>query len=94
MPAGGDYTAGWHPDGFCFGNRAEAIRTAFLQGDFVHAVNVAIGSLNTISEGDFNGYMFAEIPLNMVWNRQIRRRPRRRSVTRAMGATALLAATG
>jgi cell division protein FtsB len=93
IPAGGDYEAGWHAGaGFCFGNRTEPIRSAFLQGDFVHAVNVAIGSMNSISEGDFDYYRFAEIPLNMVWTRQVRRRPRRRkSVAQAMGAVALLA---
>ena len=86
IPVGGEYNSGWEGGGFCFGNRAPSMRDSFVQGDFVHAINQAIGALNSISEGDFDYcyFMFAEIPMEMVWQRNIRTRPRRRQMGRAV----------
>lgn len=82
-PAGGEYTQGWHVEynGFCFGRqRAGQIYSAFVARDFCHAVNLAIGTLNALSEGDEylveRGH-FAEIPPQAVWVRKPRARARR-----------------
>lgn len=85
-PAGGDYTAGWHEgSGFCFGsNRSETIEAAFRGGDICHALNLAIGTMNSINRYDEDEVLFggfAEIPLAATWQRTPRTRPRRRAVT-------------
>lgn len=79
VPLGGTYEAGWHgmADAFCFGNRNDEIMSAFYSGDLGHAVNVALGTMNTVNAGTYaiEGY-FAEIPLTAVWTRHRRQRPR------------------
>ncbi|MGB4762446.1 MAG: hypothetical protein WBP12_03790 [Candidatus Saccharimonas sp.] len=83
VPAGGTYESGWHPgEGFCFGReRAELIEHAFRKGDFGHALNLAIGTMNSLSEGHESrvteGY-FAEIAMLNTWQRILRKRPRRK----------------
>lgn len=93
--AGGDYTAGWHPEarGYCFGNRNSDIMAAYQSGDMAHAVNLALGTMNTVNQGDriYAHGLFREIGLNDVIQRRPRRRPRhrRRETIQALGAIAL-----
>lgn len=86
VPLGGSYEQGWHSGvggtgGFCFGNRNTEIINHYQTGDIAHAVNVAIGTMNSIDEVHVDSVerMFQEIPMNAVWTRHIRRRPRRRT---------------
>ncbi|HRC28468.1 MAG TPA: hypothetical protein PKV96_03725 [Candidatus Saccharimonas sp.] len=81
--AGGDYTRGWHVEynGFCFGgSRRDQIYSAFIAGDFYHAINLAVGTLNALSEGDerlVRDRFFVEVP-DRVWKRKPRPRARRK----------------
>lgn len=87
-PAGGSYDKGWHPDAdaFCFGGSSIGeILASYRRGDFGHAVNVALGIMNSLSNGD--GYKvhegrFVEIDFDAVWKRTVRKRPRRRTSAR------------
>lgn len=99
VPLGGSYEQGWHPDagrhyqgGFCFGNRSDEILRTFRSGDIAHAVNLALGTMNSIDarHQDDARYRFQEIPMNAIWTRRIRRRPRRvNRAQRALGQKAL-----
>lgn len=54
-PAGGSYEQGWHPtqNRFCFGGTSVTeILDAYRRGDFGHCVNIAIGIMNSVSNGD------------------------------------------
>lgn len=87
-PAGGSYDRGWHPnqDAFCFGGTTiSEILGAFRGGDFGHAVNVALGIMNSLSTGDeylVEYGQFAEIDLDAVWKRNVRKRPRWRATAK------------
>jgi hypothetical protein len=87
VPIGGSYEQGWHTDanGFCFGNRAAEILNAFQAGDIGHAVNLAIGTMNSIDEGHrYDRYLqgrFQQIPTGIVWKRRVRQRQRRKART-------------
>jgi hypothetical protein len=81
-PLGGSYDQGWHPtdNAFCFGNRTSEMLDAFYAGDMNHMFNLILGTMNGIDAGD--GYLvedgaFAEIAMDDVWQRKLRRRPRR-----------------
>lgn len=95
-PAGGSYDKGWHPDAnrFCFGRTSiDEILDAYRRGDFGHCVNIAIGIMNSLSQGDeyrIEEGRFAEIAMDNVWQRKLPTRPRRRRATQvALGAAAL-----
>ena len=81
IPLGGDYCSGWHSGYFCFGNQHGAMKQAYLEGDYVHALNLALGAMNTVNETQFgrldDGVLLKEIPTSDTWQRRVRNRPRR-----------------
>lgn len=95
-PAGGTYEQGWHSgqDRFCFGRTSIVeILEAYRRGDFGHCVNIAIGIMNSLSNGDeylIHEGRFAQIAMDDVVQRKLPTRPRRRRATTvALGAAAL-----
>lgn len=83
-PLGGSYNQGWHPDSnaFCFGNRTSEILDAFYAGDLNHTFNLILGTMNGIdADHDYrvDRGEFAEIAMDDVWQRKLRRRTRRRT---------------
>ncbi|NCU37477.1 hypothetical protein EOL96_00205 [Candidatus Saccharibacteria bacterium] len=67
---------------FCFGGRSPQLARLMQAGNFDHAVNVMVNSLNGVNREDLAFVMqnATQMPIDEVWHNAPRRRPRRRTL--------------